>query len=238
MFGLGTLIDTAAIIVAGIIGKYFGDLLTEQHQEGISMASGVSVLFIGISGALSGMLALDAGKHLVSTDSLLVVVSLCLGALVGEMINIEGQFEKLGRLLKEKTGNAKDPDFVNAFVVATLTVCIGAMSIIGPLKDGLNGDLSILMTKSVLDFIIIVVMSTSLGRGAVFSAVPVFVFQMTVTALASLLKPILTATAMANISLVGSILIFCVGLNLVFGKRVRVANMLPALLFAAIIAYI
>ncbi len=236
MFALGTLIDASAILFAGIVGKYFGRQLNERHQESLSMATGVSVLFIGISGAMSGMLQMSK-ESLISGGSMLVVACLALGALIGEVINIEGSFEKFGQWLKVKSGNSKDPDFVNAFVVATLTVCIGAMAVIGPLQDGISGDISLLLTKSVLDFIIVIVLSSSLGKGAVFSAFPVLIIQGAITAFAHILKPIMTDGALANISLVGSILIFCVGLNIVFGKRIRVANMLPALVFAASVAY-
>ncbi|WP_159545205.1 DUF554 domain-containing protein [Streptococcus halichoeri] len=237
MFALGTIIDTSAIILAGVIGKFLGDRLNQRHQESLTMASGVSVLFIGISGAMSGMLKLSH-DNLASTQSMMVVGCLALGALVGEVIDIEGSFERFGHWLKVRSGNTKDSDFVNAFVVATLTVCVGAMAILGPIQDGISGDYSLLVTKSVLDFIIIIIMSTSLGRGAVFSAIPVFIMQGLITCLARLLKPYMTVTALANISLIGSILIFCVGLNLVWGKRLRVANMLPALLFAFALAYI
>lgn len=236
MFALGTLIDAAAILFAGLVGKYFGRQLNERHQESLSMATGVSILFIGISGAMSGMLQMSK-ETLISGGSMLVVACLALGALIGEVINIEGSFEKFGQWLKVKSGNTKDPDFVNAFVVATLTVCIGAMAVIGPLQDGISGDISLLLTKSVLDFIIVIILSSSLGKGAVFSAFPVLIIQGAITAFAHVLKPIVTDGALANISLVGSILIFCVGLNIVFGKRIRVANMLPALIFAAFLAY-
>ncbi|KHD46660.1 DUF554 domain-containing protein [Streptococcus hongkongensis] len=236
MFALGTLIDASAILLAGLIGKYFGQQLNERHQESLSMATGVSVLFIGISGAMSGMLQMSH-KSLISGGSMLVVACLALGALVGEVINIEGSFEAFGQWLKVKSGNNKDPDFVNAFVIATLTVCIGAMAVIGPLQDGLKGDISLLLTKSVLDFIIIIILSSSHGKGAVFSAFPVLIIQGTITAFAQILKPIMTTAALANVSLVGSILIFCVGLNIIFDKRIRVANILPALVFAAIVAY-
>ncbi|WNZ90687.1 DUF554 domain-containing protein [Streptococcus iniae] len=236
MFALGTLIDTVAIFFAGFCGNCFGHKLTARHQESLTMATGISVLFIGISGAMSGMLSLRP-ESLASGHSMLVVASLSLGALIGEIINIEGNFEKFGNWLKISSGNAKDPDFVNAFVVATLTVCIGAMAIIGPIQDGINGDISLLITKSVLDFIIIIIMTTSLGKGAIFSAIPILVFQGSITILASFLKPVLTLEALTNISLVGSILIFCVGLNIVFEKGIRVANMLPALVLAALVAY-
>ena len=136
------------------------------------------------------------------------------------------------------SGASKDSKFVYAFVTASLTVCIGAMAIVGAIQDGITGNWSILATKTVLDFIIIMVMTCSIGKGAIFSAIPVFVFEGLITVLASWLKPIMTDLAMDYLSLVGSILIFCVGLNLVWGKRIKVANMLPAIVFAVIAAFL
>ena len=173
-----------------------------------------------------------------SGQAMLVTVCLALGTLVGEIINIEGLFERFGEWLKVKTGNAKDKDFVNAFVTASLTVCIGAMAIVGAIQDGIFGDWSILATKTVLDFIIIMVMTCSLGKGCAFSAIPVLILEGLVTVFASLLKPVLPDLALNNLSLIGSILIFCVGLNLVWGKKVRVANMLPAIVFAIAAAFL
>ena len=127
---------------------------------------------------------------------------------------------------------------MDAFVTASLTVCIGAMAIIGAIQDGLLGDWSLLATKSVLDYIIIMVMTCSLGKGCAFSAIPVLLFEGSITLGASFLKPIMTDLAMNYLSLIGSILIFCVGLNLVWGKKIRVANMLPAVVLAVIAAFI
>ena len=115
---------------------------------------------------------------------------------------------------------------------------LGAMAIVGSIEDGITGDYSILATKSVLDFIIIMVMSCSMGRGAVFSAIPVAICRGVITALAGLLRPVMTAAALANLSMVGSVLIFCVGVNLVWGKKVRVANLLPAIVIAVIAAFL
>lgn len=155
-----------------------------------------------------------------------------------EALNIEGAFERLGQWLKVKTGNAKDKTFVNAFVSASLTVCIGAMAIVGSIQDGLTGDYSILATKAVLDLIIIMVISSSMGKGAAFSAIPVAVLQGSMTALAGLMRPVMTEGALANLSLVGNVLIFCVGINLVFGKKVKVANLLPAIVIAVAAAFL
>ena len=237
MVGLGTIINSAAIIVGGVFGHLFGKILNERIQDSLQKASGICVLFIGIAGAMEGMLKLS-GSSLSAGRSMLIVASLALGALVGEILNIEHGFERFGEWLKVKTGNAKDKSFVEGFVTASLTVCIGAMAVVGSIKDGISGDYSILATKAILDFIIIMVMTCSLGKGCIFSAIPVAVFQGLITALARLIKPLMTDGALANLSLIGSILIFCVGVNLVWDKRIKVANLLPSLVFAVAIAFL
>ncbi|MBQ8994904.1 MAG: DUF554 domain-containing protein [Oscillospiraceae bacterium] len=237
MIGLGTLINTAAIIGGGVVGILFKNAIGEKQQDSLNTACGISTLFLGISGAMQGMLQIEEGR-LVGINSMLVVLSLALGAVIGEWLDLDSAFERFGEWLKVKTRNSKDPDFVNGFVTASLTVCIGAMAIIGSIRDGLVGDHSILAVKSVLDFIIIAVMSCSMGKGCAFSAIPVFLLEGSMTLLASLLAPLMTDLAMANLSLVGSVLIFCVGLNLLWGKRVRVANFLPALVLAAVAAFL
>ncbi len=237
MVGLGTIINSAAIIVGGVFGHLFGKILSERIQDSLQKASGICVLFIGIAGAMEGMLKLS-GSSLSAGRSMLIVASLALGALVGEILNIEHGFERFGEWLKVKTGNAKDKSFVEGFVTASLTVCIGAMAVVGSIKDGISGDYSILVTKAILDLIIITVMTCSLGKGCAFSAIPVAVFQGLITALARLIKPLMTDGALANLSLIGSILIFCVGVNLVWDKRIKVANLLPSLVFAVAIAFL
>ena len=127
---------------------------------------------------------------------------------------------------------------MEAFVTATLTVCIGAMAVVGSIQDGLLGDATTLITKSVLDFIIILIMASSLGKGCTYAAVPVFLFQGSLTLLAGFLRPFMTPLAIANLSLIGSMLIFCICLNLLFDRKIRVANMLPALLLAVVAAFI
>lgn len=237
MVGLGTIINSAAIIVGGVFGHLFGKILNERIQDSLQKASGICVLFIGIAGAMEGMLKLS-GSSLSAGRSMFIVASLALGALVGEILNIEHGFERFGEWLKVKTGNAKDKSFVEGFVTASLTVCIGAMAVVGSIKDGISGDYSILVTKAILDLIIITVMTCSLGKGCAFSAIPVAVFQGLITALARLIKPLMTDGALANLSLIGSILIFCVGVDLVWDKRIKVANLLPSLVFAVAIAFL
>ena len=186
---------------------------------------------------MEGMLTMADGK-VTSGNSMVLIISIMLGTLVGELLGIENWFTRLGEWLKMKTGNAKDGGFVDGFVTASLTVCIGAMAIMGAIEDGIMGDYSLLTAKAVLDFIIIMVMAASLGKGAVFSAVPVGLWQGAVTILARLIKPLMTELALLYLSFVGSVLIFCVGINLVWGKKVNVANMLPAIIFAVIAAFI
>lgn len=237
MIGLGTIINVAAIIAGGLLGMFCGRLLKPRLQDGLNMACGICVLFIGIAGALEGMLSLDGGR-IVSGGSMLVIGCLAIGALLGEMLNLEDKIERFGEWLKVKSGNSGERRFVEGFVTASLTVCIGAMAVVGAIEDGIFGDYSILATKAVLDLIIILVMTCSMGKGCIFSAIPVGIFQGSVTLLSRLIKPLMTDAAMANLSLVGSILIFCVGLNLVWGKKVRVANLLPAIVIAVAAAFL
>ena len=237
MYGLGTIINTGAIVAGGLAGILFGRFLKENVQDTLSKCCGVSTLMIGIAGALEKMLTVENGA-ISGGGSMLLVLCLTVGGVIGEFLNLEGAFEAFGRWLKEKTGNAKDKGFVNAFVTASLTVCIGAMAIVGSIQDGLTGDYSVLATKAVLDFIIIMVMSCSLGPGAAFSAIPVAILQGSVTALAGLVRPVMTEAALNNLSLVGSVLIFCVGINLLWGKKIRVANLLPAIVLAVAAAFL
>ena len=237
MYGLGTIINTAAIVAGGAGGALFGRFLKENVQDTLTRVCGVSTLFIAITGALEQMLTIENGA-IVSGGAMLVILCLTIGAVIGELLNLEGAFERFGEWLKRETGNAKDKRFVDAFVTASLTVCIGAMAIVGSIEDGITGDYSILATKAVLDFIIIMVMSCSMGRGAVFSAIPVAILQGSITALAGLVRPLMTEAALNNLSMVGNVLIFCVGINLVWGKKVRVANLLPAIVIAVIAAFL
>lgn len=232
MFGLGTIINCSAIIIAGIAGMVFGNHLKESMQDTLMKVDGVAVIFIGIAGALSKMLVIKGGT--IDTKGTMMIISLSLGAIVGEMLDLDGKMIHFGEGLKIKTGNAKDKKFVDGFVTASLTVCIGAMAVVGSIEDGIHGNHSILFAKAILDFVIILVMSATLGKGCLFSFVPVGLFQGFITFLASFISPFITGLAMSALSFVGSILIFCVGINLVFNTKIRVANLLPALIIACI----
>lgn len=234
---MGTLINVAAILAGGLGGLLFGNRLSKRYQDTLMMANGVCVLFIGIAGALEKMFTVSQGK-IESGGTMMMIGSLAIGALLGEWLDIDDRMEKFGTWLKHKTGNDGDNRFVDGFVTASLTVCIGAMAVVGSIQDGILGDPSVLVAKAVLDLIIILVMTASMGKGCIFSAIPVGVFQGSITLLSGLIQPLMTEQALDNLSLVGSVLIFCVGMNLIWGKMVRVANLLPAIVIAVAWAFL
>lgn len=237
MIGIGTIINSVSIVAGGLTGHFIGRMFCQEQQDSLNKACGVSVLFIAIAGAMEGMLKIE-NSALSSGKSMLVVLCLAIGTIIGELLGIEKGFRKFGEWLKKKTGNSGDTKFVNAFVTASLTVCIGAMAIVGAIQDGILGDYSTLAVKAVLDFIIIAVMTSSMGKGCAFSVIPVFIFEGVITLLARLISPVMTDLAVSYLSLIGSILIFGVGVNLVWGNKIRVANMLPAVLLAVLAAYL
>ena len=237
MRGLGTIINAAAIVVGGLLGLVFKRFIKESMQETLLRATGACVMILGIGGAMAEMLSVE-NDLLTTRGSLMMILCFVLGSFAGELMDTEGGFVRLGIWLRKKSGNAGDHEFLVAFLNASLTVCIGAMAIVGSIQDGLTGDYSMLAAKAVLDFVIVMVLAASMGKGAVFSAVPVAVLQGTVTALAGLLAPVMTAKAISNLSFTGSVLIFCVGVNLVWDKRFKTANMLPAIVFAVIYALV
>ena len=221
--GLGTQINVAAIVVGGLIGLFGGKFLTEKIQRTLRDACALAVIFLGADGALKNL------------DAMLFIASLIGGGLVGEIIDIDGKFERLGIFLRSRSGNDGDTKFVDAFVTASLTVCIGAMAVIGAINDRLLHDITILVAKSALDAIIILVMTASLGKGAIFSCVSVGLFQGAITLAAGFVEPFMTEVALANLSAVGNVLIFAVGVNLLFpDKKISVANLLPALIIACL----
>ena len=236
MIGLGTIIIVGAILIGGLMGLFMGRGVKVRYQDILMISVGICVMMLGIGGTMEEMLSIENGE-IVSGGSMMMIITMALGALAGEWMDIEGKMEKPGIWLKKKTGSSGDNSFVDAFVTTSLTVCIGAMAVVGSIKDGIYGDYSILAAKAILDLIIVFVMTVSMGKGCVFSAIPVGVFQGVVTLLARLIETLMTEAALSNLSLVGSIMIFCVGLNLVWGKKVKVANFLPAIVFAVAWAF-
>lgn len=238
MPGLGTIVNAAAIVAGGLFGLLCGKLMKPRIQESLTMACGVCVIFLGIAGAMEKMLTAAADGTLASGGTMMLIASLVLGALIGEIINIEAAMERFGAWLKKVSHSEGDGGFVGGFVNASLTVCVGAMAVVGSIQDGILHDHSTLFAKAVLDLIIVMVMTAGSGKGCIFSAVPVVILQGSITALSGLLQPVMTQKALDNLSLCGSIMIFCVGVNLVWGKKFRVANMLPGLVLAVACAFL
>lgn len=233
LIGLGTLINSAFVLAGGLLGFLFGKSLRASYQEIMVKACGVSTLFIGASGTFKHMLTITDGQ-LGTTGEMLLVISLCLGGLIGEVLGIEQSMDRFGEWLKVKSHSERDPRFIEGFTSASFTLCIGAMAIIGPMNDALYHDYTILTTKGILDMIIVMALTASLGRGAVFSVIPMAIWQGLMTVLASFLGPLMNEAALSCLSLVGNVLIFGVGVNLAFGKKLKVANYLPALVIAVI----
>ena len=232
MTGLGTIINVGGIVLGGLLGLLFGRFLTERFQTMLIRAIAVCVMIIGVEGAAEKMLSVSGG------GTLMLICSMVLGGLIGELLDIDRRVVRCGEWLKMKTGSARDAGCVEGFVTTSLTVSIGAMAVVGAINDAIFGDYSVLKAKAVLDFLFVLVLTASLGKGCMFSAIPVALLQGLVTALARLIRPLLTDAALVNLGLVGSVLIFCVGLNSIRKDTVKVANLLPAIVVAAAFAFL
>lgn len=233
MIGLGTIVNAAAVVAGAVLGMIFHGGLKERFQNIVMKAVGLSVLFIGISGALQNMLVItESGIETVGTMEM--ILAMVLGGILGEWIDIEKRMEQFGEFLKRKVKGRNDPLFVEGFVSASLIICIGAMAVVGAIQDGIYQDRTMLYAKAVLDFVIVMVLASTHGKGVAFSALPLFVYQGMITLFAQAIEPILNDTMLQNLSITGSVLIFGVGLNIGFGKQVKVGNLLPALIFAVI----
>ncbi len=197
-------------------------------------ALGVCTIFIGLSGALKGMFSVENGS-LETSGTMLPIGSLVAGALLGEWIQIEKWMDHFGEWLRRKVGGKNDSQFVEGFVSASLVICVGAMAIVGALEDGMRGDYSMLAAKAVLDAGIVLVFASTYGKGAVFSALPVGIWQGLITLFARFLEPVLTTQIISDLSFTGNVLIFCVGVNLAFGKRFRVWKYAPGPAFYGIL---
>lgn len=234
MIGLGTIINTVAVILGGMLGIVLKNGITKRFEKILMQANGLAVIFIGISGALKYMLVVE-DNNISTQGTMLMIFSLVIGSLIGEWINIEAKMEIIGEKLKDAVKVKNDNRFVDGFVTTSLIICIGAMAIVGAMQDGLTGDHSMLVAKSLLDFVIVAILTATYGIGAAFSAIPIFVYQGSITLIAALFGSVISDVLIAELSFVGSTLVFCVGVNLVREKTFRVANMLPALLVPMVV---
>lgn len=226
MRGLGTIINVALLIFGGLCGLLFGKKLNERIKDTLLSVNAVAIMMLAVGGVMQNMLSLSDGK-LSTGGTVMMIVSLTLGGLIGEIININALVDKFGEWLRIKSHSTGDDSFVSAFVSASCTVCIGAMAVIGSINDGVSGDCSVLIAKAILDAVIICVMTASQGKGCIFSAVPVAIFQGVITMIAVFVGGFMTDLALSYLSYVGNVLIFCVGLNLIRKKTDKSSKPAP-----------
>ncbi len=237
MIGLGTIVNIFAIIFAGVIGLLIKGGLPERFEKTIMNAIGLSTFFIGITGALQGMIVVNENGSVSSQHIMLMIISLVIGATIGEGIDIEKQLERFGEWCQQRLTLTKGQNdkFVEGFMTSSLLFCVGAMAIVGALEDGLNANPTILYAKSLMDGVAALILTASLGIGVLFSVITVAIYQGGITILATFIKPYLNDAVITQMSFVGSILIFAIGFNLIFGKKIKVGNLLPAIFIPIII---
>lgn len=228
---LGTIVNALAIIGGCLVGLVVKGRLTEKISTTIMNGLALCVLYIGISGALKGQ------------DTLQIIISIAIGALVGEILDIDKKLNDLGNLIEEKI-NSKRKNKVHdkisiaeGFVTSSLLFCVGAMAVVGSLESGLKGNHSTLFAKSVLDGVSSIIFTSSLGIGVILSSVAILIYQGTITLLAGGLSTILTETIINNMSAVGSLLIVGLGLNMLGVSKIKVANLLPAIFIPIIFGF-
>jgi len=229
MIGLGTIINTVAVVGGGLLGLLLKNGIAKRFEKILMQALGLATIFIGAGGVLKYMLVIENGS-IATRGTMLLIFSLVIGCVLGQLLDIESKMETLGIKLKAAVRIKNDNRFVEGFVTASLIVCVGAMAIVGAMQDGLSGDSSMLIAKALLDFALVAILASTYGVGPIFSAIPIFVYQGAITVIAALFGAVIRDTLIEQLSFVGSALIFCVGVNLVREKTFRVANMLPALL--------
>ncbi len=235
MIGLGTLANMAAIMLGSAIGLLLQGGLKQRFQTTIMNALGLAVMFVGISGALQGLFVVQE-EGLKTANVTMMILSLAIGAFFGELIDIEARLDQVGVWIKStlKVKGEKGHNFVEGFVSSSLLFCIGAMAIIGSLQDGLSGNASMLFAKSIIDGTVAIFIASTLGIGVIFSIIPLGIYQGGITLSAKYIEPYLSEQMIANLSFIGSILIFGIGINMVFGKKIKCGNLLPAVLVPVI----
>jgi len=204
------------------LGLWLAGPLARRHQESLIRAVGLAVLVIGARMALGGQ------------NLPLIIIGLAAGTIMGEEARLEHRLEEFGRVLETRFSRGHG-DFLRGFLTATLVYCVGAMAIMGALEDGLTGSYTILLAKSALDGITAVVFASTMGLGVAFSAIPVLLYQGTITLLARTVEPLLTPGTIADMTATGGLLIIGIGLNLLGVTRLRLANMLPSVVVVAIL---
>ena len=230
----GTLVNSIAVIVGGLIGLLFKKGVNKNIADNINKALGVAVLIIGANGVIANMFTVKEGA-LTSSGELLLVISLVLGTFLGELLKLDDRLNGLSSKIERRF---KLSGFAAGFVNATILFCVGAMAIIGALNDGLTGDSTVLFVKSTLDFTAAIIFGATLGVGVVFSFIPVLIYQGGISLLAGALGQVLVGDLLTEVCMVGYAIIICIGVNFLATTRIKTANMLPAILIPVIYSLI
>lgn len=215
----GTIVNVAAILLGGCVGLLVHRGIPKRLSDALMCAVGFCTMYIGITGALDG------------TNTLVVVLSLVIGALVGELLSLEDRLNKLGKKIENRfVKEGKTSSLAKGFVSASLLYCVGTMAIVGSLQSGLANNHQMLYMKAVLDGISSVIFVASFGWGAMLAVFPVFLYQGSITMLAQLVAPVLSESVIAQMNCVGSLLIIGLSLNLLQVAKIKVVNFVPAIL--------
>lgn len=226
---LGTIINVITVILGGTIGLLLKKSIRSEIMDNVMKAEGVAVLIIGMNGVLTNMLSVGEGGKIVENGGLVLLISLALGAFAGEIIKLDDRINGLGKWVEKRI---KSDGFSKGFVSAFIIFCVGSMSIIGSINDGLSGDPSVLIVKSTLDLITAMVLASTMGIGVIFACVPLFIYQGLISLFASFIKPVIESypDMMIQFSAVGYAIIMCIGINFIAGQKIKTANLLPAML--------
>lgn len=223
----GTLINVAAVIVGSLAGLLIKKGIPERIVDSLQAAMGLAVCMVGISGVLTNMITVGADGRLSSGGALMLIISLVIGTIVGELTKLDDRINSAGMKLEKRIGAE---GFSKGLVFATMLYCVGAMSIVGSINDGLLGDPSVLIIKSTLDGIMSIILTATLGIGVLFSAIPVLLYQGSISLFAGVLKNVFTDSLITQLSIVGFALVICIGINLMKIGKIKTVNMLPSLL--------
>jgi len=225
-FMIGTIVNVIAIIIGSILGFLVKGKLPERFQNIVIQGISLAVLIIGLQMALSA----ESTK-----GTLVVIFSLVIGGIIGEVLKVESRLEGFGEKIQKRFGS-DDGLFVQGFVQSSLIYCVGAMAIMGAIQDGLNNDPSILFTKSLLDGTASVAFSATFGIGVLFSSIPVLLYQGSISLLASWAQHLLNQDVVAMMTATGGLLIMAIGLNMLLSAEIKIGNLLPSIFVAIIIA--
>lgn len=221
---LGTIVNSLAIVIGAFIGLFLKGSINKKVSDTIMNGLALCVIYIGISGTLKG------------NNTIIMIISIALGGFIGEIIDIDKKLELLGQKIEKRFNkNGEKISVAQGFVSATLLFCVGSMAIVGSLESGLNGNHSTLYAKSILDGISSIIFASTLGIGVMLSAIIVFIYQGSITLVASFLSMFLNEVVINNMTAVGSLLIVGLGLNILGITKIKVSNLLPAIVIVVLL---